>query len=116
MLDSAIHAGQSHQVGFSPRLRSLVFEMQSHSYYPTANFERNTSRSGKVRNSEYVHVENDSRKVGNTGARVKTEGSREESEFRRDKQGQGALYAGGGKTDVGCIREITPSHKPNRRK
>ena len=55
-----------------------------------------TSRRGKVRNSGYVHVENDSRKVGNTGARVKTEGSREESEFRRDKQGQGALYAGGG--------------------
>ena len=49
MLDSAIHAGQSLQVGFSSPRRSLVFEMQSHSDYPTANFERNNvlERKGK---------------------------------------------------------------------
>ena len=76
MLNSAIHAGQSLQVGFSPPRLSLVFEMD----IPTTLLQilsETTSRSEKVRNSEYVHVENDSR--------------------QRAKQGQGAPYAGGRK-------------------
>jgi hypothetical protein len=81
MLDSAIHAGHSLQVEFSPPPCSLGFEVQSHSHH----------WKGK-KQCEFEYVKNTSRQAGNTGTWMNTEESRADREFQRD---QSDLYAGG---------------------
>jgi hypothetical protein len=60
MLDSAIHAGQSLQVEFSPPPCFLGFEVQSHSHH----------WKGK-KQCEFEYVKNNSCPAGNMGAWMK---------------------------------------------